>query len=121
MPFGAKLLPGSGVRFRLWAPAARQVELRLEPEGARFAMSAQPQGWFELVTGLAAAGTRYQFRIDGEIDVPDPASRFQPHDVLGPSEVMDAGGFSWNDEGWRGRAWEEAVIYELHVGAFTPQ
>src|SRR5438132_13136557 len=81
MPFGAELLPGSGVRFRLWAPAARQVELRLEPEGARFAMSAQPQGWFELVTGLAAAGTRYQFRIDGEIDVPDPASRFQPHDV----------------------------------------
>jgi malto-oligosyltrehalose trehalohydrolase len=77
-------------------------------------------GWFELITDAAKSGSQYHFRIDGERDVPDPASRFQPRDVHGPSEVIDPVAFEWRDQTWRGRRWEEAVIYELHVGAFTP-
>src|SRR5262249_19048457 len=69
----------------------------------------------------ARAGTRYRFRIDGELDVPDPASAFQPDDVDGPSEVIDHATYRWQARDWRGRPWEDAVILELHVGAFTPQ
>ena len=78
-------------------------------------------GWFELVTDQATTGTRYKFQIDGGPEVPDPASRFQPQDVHGPSEVVDAASFEWEDQNWRGQPWEEAVIYELHVGTFTPE
>jgi len=77
-------------------------------------------GWFELITDAAKSGSQYYFRIDSEREVPDPASRFQPLDVHGPSEVIDPLAFDWRDLAWRGRPWEEAVIYELHVGAFTP-
>ena len=66
------------------------------------------------------AGTLYKFRIDGEIEVPDPASHFQPQDVIGPSEVIDHGRFAWRTRDWRGRPWQEAVLLELHVGTFTP-
>ena len=65
-------------------------------------------------------GLNTSFRIDDGQEVPDPASRFQPRDVHGPSEVIDPGAFDWQDRDWHGRRWEEAVIYELHVGAFTP-
>ena len=67
----------------------------------------------------AGAGTRYKFRIDDEIDVPDPASAFQPEDVFGPSEVIDHGAFAWRAQDWRGRPWDEAVLIETHVGTFT--
>ena len=78
-------------------------------------------GWFERLESSAGPGTLYRYRIDDEVDVPDPASRFQPQDVDGPSEVIDPAAFAWRDGAWRGRAWNEAVIYELHVGCFTPQ
>ncbi len=68
---------------------------------------------------MQGPGSRYRFRIDGDLLVPDPASRFQPESVDGPSEVIDPRAFEWADQGWRGRAWEEAILYELHVGAFT--
>jgi 1,4-alpha-glucan branching enzyme/maltooligosyltrehalose trehalohydrolase len=84
-------------------------------------MVTESGGWFRLTTDKATTGTRYRFRIDGDMLVPDPASRFQPEDVHGPSEVVDPGAWSWRDAGWRGRPWEETVIYELHVGSFTPQ
>ena len=77
-------------------------------------------GWFELVTE-ARAGARYRFQIDGKHLVPDPASRFQPRGVAGESEVVEPGDFDWQDRQWRGRSWKEAVIYELHVGTFTPE
>lgn len=122
MPFGAECRDDGSVRFRLWAPAARRVELRLT--GAKHSTSIpleeRPQGWFELITDAAKPGTQYRFRVDDAQEVPDPASRFQPRDVHGPSQVIDPEGFDWRDDGWRGRPWEEAVIYELHVGAFTP-
>ncbi len=82
-------------------------------------MESSGDGWFELVTTEAMAGSRYKFQIDGGIRVPDPASRYQPQDVHGVSEVIDPRGFSWSQADWKGRPWEEAAIYELHVGAFS--
>ena len=121
MPFGAECLEDGTVRFRLWAPAANKVELSTENgKGAkRIQLKKLDQGWFELITDTANAGSQYRYRIDGEREVPDPASRFQPRDVHGPSEVIDPAVFDWQDAEWRGRPWNEAVIYELHVGAFT--
>lgn len=119
MPFGAECRDDGSVRFRLWAPAARQVELCLCEALRQLPMKPCDQGWFEIVSDAAVAGELYKFRMDGGREVPDPASRFQPHDVHGPSQVVNPAAFEWQDGGWRGRRWEEAVIYELHVGAFT--
>ena len=118
MPFGAEVLGGGGVRFRLWAPGALRVELVFENQSLR--MAEQGEGWYE-TTAKARPGTLYKYRIDGRHEVPDPASRFQPRDAEGPSEVVDPHAFEWQDEGWQGRPWQEAVIYELHVGTFTSQ
>ncbi|WP_223247394.1 malto-oligosyltrehalose trehalohydrolase [Sulfuriferula sp. AH1] len=126
MPFGATVLADDRIRFRLWAPAAQQVELRLQ-QGAGtetgLPMQALADGWFELVTAphQAAPGTRYRYRIDGRLDVPDPASRANPGDVHGHSQVIDAAAFDWQDAAWRGHPWHEAVIYELHTGTFTAE
>jgi malto-oligosyltrehalose trehalohydrolase len=78
-------------------------------------------GWHDLVTDGAAAGTRYRFVLADGTCVPDPASRHQPEGVHGASEVIDPSSYAWTDAEWRGRPWEEAVIYELHVGTFTPE
>ena len=119
MPFGAEALAGGGVRFRLWAPGAKNVDLSL---GHRIVpMRPNPDGWYEHVEPQAGPGTRYRYRIDAELLVPDPASRFQPEDVDGPSEVVDPQAYKWAAHAWTGRPWTEAVIYELHVGAFTPE
>jgi maltooligosyltrehalose trehalohydrolase len=122
MPFGAECGDDGSVRFRLWAPAARQVELSLTGAGGtvHLPLARDEEGWFELRTEAAVPGSQYYFRINGGQNVPDPASRFQPRDVHGPSEVIEPQAFHWEDGGWRGRCWKEAVIYELHVGAFTP-
>jgi maltooligosyltrehalose trehalohydrolase len=114
--FGPRLNPQGGVTFRLWAPGAKRVDLVLDDVHP---MRAQPQGWFETTIPDARPGTRYRFRIDGDLVVPDPASRFQPEDVHGPSEVVDPH-YAWRAPQWRGRPWPEAAILELHVGAFTP-
>jgi maltooligosyltrehalose trehalohydrolase len=119
MPFGAEVLSDGSVRFRLWAPSATSVNLCLE-NGQRGAYPLLPleNGWFERIAPEAQVGSLYRFQIDHKAEVPDPASRFQPYDVHGPSEVIAPEGFAWGDQNWRGRPWEEAVIYELHVGAF---
>jgi 1,4-alpha-glucan branching enzyme/maltooligosyltrehalose trehalohydrolase len=111
------------VLFRLWAPDARTVALRIEaPEPEReVPMRAEEEGWFRTEVAEAQPGSRYLFRIDGDFLVPDPASRFQPESVHRASEVIDPRAFDWADEGWSGRVWEDAVIYELHVGAFSKQ
>jgi len=106
-----------GVMFRIWAPAARSVELIVDRP---IRMPRQADGWHALPLAGAGAGTRYRFRIDGEAEVPDPASAFQPDDVGGPSEVVDHGSYAWRAADWRGRPWEETVVLELHVGTFTP-
>jgi len=110
------------VRFRLWAPSASGVRILLDQSpDHELPMSAAHGGWFELETEKARAGTRYQFKVDDHQPVPDPASRFQPSGVHGPSEVIDPTSFEWGDGSWQGRPWNEAVIYELHVGTFTPE
>jgi malto-oligosyltrehalose trehalohydrolase len=118
MPFGARL-GADGTRFRLWAPAQPRVELELDGGAAR-PMRPLAGGWHELIVAGAAAGTRYRFVLPDGVPVADPASRFQPDDVHGLSEVIDPGAYAWAESGWRGRPWHEAVLYELHVGAFTP-
>ncbi len=114
--FGAELHRG-GVTFRLWAPAAKRVEVMLDRP---YPMQAHAEGWYEVTIPGARAGTRYKYRIDGDMEVADPASHFQPQDVLGPSEVIDHDRFPWRTNGWRGRPWEDAAFLEAHVGTFTP-
>ena len=112
------LVGPAGTTFRLWAPAAKTVELVVDRP---LPMPSEAPGWYALTLPAARAGTRYKFRIDGEIDVPDPASSFQPADVGGPSEVIDHGAYEWRNPDWRGRPWNDAAILELHVGTFTPE
>jgi malto-oligosyltrehalose trehalohydrolase len=115
--FGVTLTDG-GATFRLWAPAAKRVDLLLDQPHA---LHCGDDGWFSAdITGVKA-GARYKFRIDDEVDVPDPASAFQPQDVSGPSEVIDLNSYQWRARDWRGRPWHEAVLIETHVGCFTPQ
>ncbi len=123
MPCGAEPREDGSTRFRLWAPAARQVDLCLEDGGGEQVLSMENvgAGYFECLTHEARAGSRYRFRIDGGQTVPDPASRFQPLDAHGPSEVVDPANFAWRDDAWQGRPWEETVCYELHVGSFSPR
>ena len=119
MPFGAEVREDGTTRFRLWAPGARQVELWLEEPGRAVGMPRDAGGWAEYVTRDAPPGTRYRYRIDGELLVPDPAARFQPGDVHGASEVMDPLAHAWTDTAWAGLPPERLVFYELHVGAFS--
>jgi maltooligosyltrehalose trehalohydrolase len=121
MPFGAAVQPGGGCRFRLWAPGAARVELALGDAGAPalLPMRAHEGGWHERVVGEAGPGTRYRFRLPSGLVVPDPASRANPGDVHGASEVVDPAAYEWRDGDWTGRPWEEAVVYEMHVGTFT--
>jgi malto-oligosyltrehalose trehalohydrolase len=121
MPFGAQLLHDGSTRFRLWAPGAERVTVEIAAGAAPWsaAMAAHDAGWFEALVPKAPAGTRYSYRV-GDARYPDPASRFNPEDVHGASVVVDPLAFDWKDGGWSGRAWEEAVIYELHIGTFTP-
>ena len=115
--FGATI-EKNGVSFRLWAPGAQRVDVMLETSHE---MHAADDGWFAAHIPDAGPGSRYQFRIDGDLQVPDPASQFQPDDIFGPSEVIDHESYRWRAADWRGRPWNEAVFLEAHVGTFTPE
>ncbi|HLX14028.1 MAG TPA: malto-oligosyltrehalose trehalohydrolase [Bradyrhizobium sp.] len=114
--FGARLT-ADGAAFRMWAPAAKRVDLLLDKP---YPLKRDAEGWFAAEIPDTKAGARYRFRIDDEIDVPDPASAFQPEDIFGPSEVIDHSSYRWRASDWRGRPWHETVLLEAHVGAFTP-
>src|ERR1700747_821606 len=117
LPFGAEVT-ADGVRFRLWAPSASAVSLRIGDAAAlAIPMVPEEDGWFSLTTTAARPGTLYRYVVGGK-DVPDPASRRQPAGVHGPSEVVDPAEHVWSDLDWRGRRWEEIVFYELHIGTF---
>ena len=123
MPFGALLNRDGHAAWRLWAPSARSVELLLLTDhGEPLAVPANrfDGGWAEVRRNDVAGGQRYQWRIDGHLVVPDPASRWNPGGPHGPSVLIDPSTFVW-DEGWRGRPWLDAVFYQLHIGTFTPQ
>jgi malto-oligosyltrehalose trehalohydrolase len=117
MPFGAELHEGQG-RFRIWAPAQPALSLVLEGR-TPIHMQSAADGWYECAVE-ARAGTRYRFALSDGMLVPDPAARYQPDDVSGPSELIDAEDYRWLTPAWRGRPWHDAVIYELHLGTFTP-
>jgi maltooligosyltrehalose trehalohydrolase len=124
MPFGAQARKNGAVRFRLWAPSAARVVLQLAATPGTFddiEMQREAQGWFHAEVAHAQPGMLYRYRIDASLTVPDPASRYQPHDIHGPSEIIDPSAWQWRDNEWQGRPWEEVVFYELHVGAFSPQ
>jgi maltooligosyltrehalose trehalohydrolase len=111
-------LTANGASFRLWAPAAKRVDLLLEKPHA---LARDADGWFSADIASVKAGARYKFRIDDEIDVPDPASAFQPEDISGPSEAIDHAAYSWRAQSWRGRPWQETSLIETHVGTFTQE
>ncbi|WP_429498987.1 malto-oligosyltrehalose trehalohydrolase [Robbsia andropogonis] len=131
LPFGAQVTGSDHTRFRLWAPTAERVELVIAPSASEaqstgatiMPMRTAEGGWFEL-EAECGAGTRYLYRVHPEdpngsvLDVPDPASRFQPDDVHEPSEVIAPTAYAWQHPEWRGLPWEETVLYELHVGSF---
>jgi maltooligosyltrehalose trehalohydrolase len=123
MPFGATLDRSGRAVWRLWAPTARSVDLLLwsDQGDPRPIPAGEPRnGWVQLRGDNVGGGQRYQWRIDGQLVVPDPASRWNPMGPHGPSVLIDPSTFAW-DEGWHGRPWLDAVFYQLHIGTFTPQ
>jgi maltooligosyltrehalose trehalohydrolase len=120
LPIGAEPQSG-GVHFRVWAPAAREVAVEFD-DGAAQALAPEPGGYFSALVAGAGAGTRYRFRLDGrDPALPDPASRAQPDGPHGSSEVIDPSIFAWTDGDWCGPDPERLVIYEFHIGTFTPE
>jgi 1,4-alpha-glucan branching enzyme len=109
-------LDGGRPHFRVWAPDATRVALVVHGREAQD-LRRDDRGYW---SGSAdcGAGARYMYRLDGR-DLPDPASRFQPHGVHGPSEVIDPTQFAWSDAAWEGVPLRDLVIYELHIGTFT--
>jgi malto-oligosyltrehalose trehalohydrolase len=114
LPFGATLLDARRTRFRLWAPAQRAVEVEVEGLDA-VPLARTDDGWFT-AEAACGAGSRYRYRLDDGLRVPDPASRAQADDVHGPSLVVDPAAYRWCHPQWHGRPWRETVIYELHAG-----
>ncbi|WP_299444226.1 malto-oligosyltrehalose trehalohydrolase [uncultured Rhodospira sp.] len=129
MPFGATLMEEGGVRFALWAPDVDALTLEVVAGDtahglhvtAHHAMGAVGDGWWAAEVAEAGPGTLYRYRLADGLAVPDPASRFQPFDVHGPSQVVDPTAYRWRATDWRGRPWHEAVLYELHPGTFSPE
>ncbi|MBU2089510.1 MAG: malto-oligosyltrehalose trehalohydrolase, partial [Alphaproteobacteria bacterium] len=116
--WGAELYADGGARFRLWAPDIETLSLRLGRE-TDLPMQRTANGWFELQADGVAAGAEYGFVLPDGSCVPDPAARAQADDVHGLSRLVDPAAYRWRTPQWRGRPWEETVIYELHVGTFS--
>lgn len=115
-------MANGGVGFRVWAPKSRSVEVLVErdlPLG--IPLTGEGNGYFSGVSPEAKPGDLYRYRLDGGKAYPDPASRFQPEGPHGPSQIVDPSAFSWHDADWRGLRLHGQVIYELHVGTFTPE
>jgi maltooligosyltrehalose trehalohydrolase len=121
MSLGAACLGDNRCQFRVWAPFAAKVEVHLlGPEERFISLDKDDRGYYGAVAESVARGSRYLYRLDGKIERPDPASRFQPQGVHGPSQVV-ASQFPWEDEGWHGLPLQKYIIYELHIGVFSPE
>lgn len=118
MRFGAEPRNG-GTRFKIWAPKFRSMQLRIKGRRKLLHLEAVGEGWHRLDVDRVEAGALYKFVLPDGTEIPDPSSRYQPDDVHGFSEVIDPNDYSWTDGEWRGRPWEESIIYELHIGTFT--
>lgn len=122
MPIGAELA-GDGVHFRVWVPKRKRVEVTF-PQSHLPPVDLQPEenGYFSGSAPQAKAGALYFYRLDEEEKgYPDPASRFQPQGVHGPSQIVDPHAFNWTDEKWKGVPAAGQVLYEMHLGTFTPE
>ncbi|MDJ0513684.1 MAG: malto-oligosyltrehalose trehalohydrolase [Methyloceanibacter sp.] len=117
LPWGTEIVDG-GARFRLWAPAQSAVSLIAET-GATTPMTKQDAGWFETHTDAIPVGGGYQFVLTNGMRVPDPAARAQMSDVHGFSRLVDPQAYAWQTPDWKGRPWQEAIIYELHTGTYS--
>jgi maltooligosyltrehalose trehalohydrolase len=122
LPVGAEAGP-DGTHFRVWAPNCRRVTLVLEDsDRPPVPLTGEPGGYFAASVPGVGDGACYRYRLDDDSNLyPDPASRFQPQGPFGPSQVVDPGRFAWTDAGWAGRELKGQVIYEMHVGTFTPE
>ncbi|MDD5533920.1 MAG: hypothetical protein PHC52_14095, partial [Syntrophales bacterium] len=127
MPVGAEFTP-AGVHFRVWAPARKKVQVAVKSIPGRKSDSllvelvSEKDGYFSGTVESIPAGTLYQFKLDNQEKlIPDPASRFQPEGPHGPSEIVDPGTFAWTDAGWEGVRLEDQIIYEMHIGTYTPE
>jgi maltooligosyltrehalose trehalohydrolase len=128
LPVGAEVLAEGGVHFRVWASRCQRVTVVIEavPDSSadKLSVALMPEGngYFSGVVPSAGAGTRYRYRLDGSDTLyPDPASRYQPHGPHGSSQVVDPNVFQWTDKTWAGVQLEGQVIYEMHLGTFTPE
>ncbi|MFZ3375476.1 MAG: alpha-amylase family glycosyl hydrolase, partial [Chthoniobacterales bacterium] len=126
-PIGAELIGANETHFRVWAPKAQRVDLVLEGSAEKNAnrtfhpLTCEDDGYFSDVAH-AAAGSLYRFRVNNAVHFhPDPASRFQPHGPHGPSQVVDPTRFQWTDSEWPGVKLKGQIIYEIHIGTFTPE
>ncbi len=108
-------------RFQVWAPEKKKVELRIHDGSDRLVpLSRTDRGYHAGIIPECPPGTLYRYRLDGDLERPDPASRSQPEGVHGPSRIVDDR-FQWSDQSWKGLPLQEQVIYEIHVGAFTDE
>lgn len=113
----------TGGTWNVWAPRAQCAELVLIQGAQREILSMQSvvPNWFQYEAAEVKPGQQYFFRLDKDQELPDPASRWQPKGVFGPSAVFASNSFQWTDDEWRGRPFRDLVIYELHVGTFTAE
>lgn len=119
---GAYYQGGNKCGFRIWAPRAQQVELQIvAPHERMQALAEEELGYWQALMEEIPPGSRYLYLLNGKTPRPDPASHFQREGVHGPSEVVNHGSFVWTDSGWEGVPLEDLLIYELHVGTFTPE
>ncbi len=124
MPIGAELVAGGGAHFRVWAPKAKRlfIDFHADSVAASIELQAESDGYFSAYAPEARAGWKYAYRIDDRAgQYPDPASRFQPEGPHGFSELIDPEDFSWTDQQWSGPDLAGQVLYELHLGTFTPE
>jgi maltooligosyltrehalose trehalohydrolase len=121
MRAGANRLADGSWEFLVWAPNAGSVSLHLLHSGELLTLAPLARGYFRGAIKNLKPGSRYFFQLDGARDLPDPASRFQPEGVHGPSEIVDVSHFHWTDQNWRGSTLERSVFYELHVGTYTAE
>lgn len=120
-PQGA-IASGDGFEFRLWAPIRESVDLRIiEPQERIIPMQSDGAGNFSTHVQGLNPGALYTYLLDGETERPDPASRYQPDGVHGPSMTIDTGAFKWTDPAWVNPPLKDYIIYELHIGTFTPE
>jgi len=118
---GANLQKEHGCVFSVWAPFAERVEVEIVTQNNRRIEATKIiYGYWKAEDSRVEAGDRYVYVLNGKLSLPDPASRYQPEGVHGPSEIIDSGNFNWTDDGWQSIPPEKMIQYELHTGTFSP-